>query len=103
MANHHPTRKELESIIKTNKYFTIERMVELTNPMWQSTFLAKGYTSVVRAVYEGVVKKHFGGEFVEPFFKHFTVKVEENASRIEKFQKPIDLFVLLKRTVDKLN
>lgn len=103
MPNHQPTPKELESIIKTNKYFTIERMEELSNPVGQSILFARDHTSAVRAVSEGVVQEHFGGEFVEPFFNHFTVKVEENASRIEKFQNSIDLFVLLKRTVYKLN
>ncbi|KAK9217904.1 hypothetical protein WN943_006534 [Citrus x changshan-huyou] len=103
IPNHRPTPKELESIIKTNKYFTIERMEQLADRMSQSTFLAKCRTSAVRAVYEGVVMEHFGSEFVEPFFNHFTVKVEENASRFEKFQNPIDLFVLLKRTGDELN
>ena len=78
-------------------------MEELSNPIGQSVLFAKRDTSSVRALFEGVVKEHFGGEFVEPFFNHFTVKVEENASRVEKFQNPIDLFVLLKRTVDKLN
>ncbi|KAH9751783.1 putative S-adenosylmethionine-dependent methyltransferase [Citrus sinensis] len=103
IPNHRPTPKELESIIKTNKYFTIERMEQLADRMSQSTFLAKCRTSAVRAVYEGVVMEHFGSEFVEPFFNHFTVKVEEKASRFEKFQNPIDLFVLLKRTGDELN
>lgn len=96
---HTTTPKELEAIIHKNKNFTIERIEKLNRPVGHTKFSAKGYSLGVRAVFEGLIKEHFGDEFVEQIFNYFTTKAEENASIIENTHNMIDLFLLLKHTI----
>lgn len=79
---HNPTPKELEGIIQRNGNFTIERMEKMTNPKQQVLCSASDLAVAKRAVYEGLVKEHFGDEFVDKIFNHFATKAEENISII---------------------
>lgn len=96
---HTTTPKELKAIIQRNENFTIERMEKLNRPVGHIKFSAKIYTLGVRAVFEGLIKEHFGEELVEQMFNYFRTKAEENASIIENTHNMIDLFLLLKRTI----
>lgn len=96
---HNPTPNELEGIIQRNGNFTIERMEKMTNPKQQVLCSASDLAVAMRAVYEGLVKEHFGDEFVDKIFNHFATKAEENISIIgQRVQDSMmDLFILLKR------
>lgn len=96
---HNPTPKELEGIIQRNGNFTIERMEKMTNPKQQVLCSASDLAVAMRAVYEGLVKVHFGDEFADKIFNHFATKAEENISIIGQRVRDsmMDLFILLKR------
>ncbi|KAJ0042134.1 hypothetical protein Pint_18685 [Pistacia integerrima] len=95
---YYPTAKEVEAIIKKNGLFSIERMNIFTPNLTDIKLSVKYYTSLVRAAYEGLVKKHFGNEFVDKIFSHFTAKIAENFSLIDlKNNVKVNIFFVLKR------
>ncbi|KDO44108.1 hypothetical protein CISIN_1g017702mg [Citrus sinensis] len=96
LPTYNATPKELEAIIRTNGNFTIEKMEKLSQPRRRIT--ANEYASGIRAGIDGLIKKHFGDEFVDEIFNYFTTKVEENYSIIEeKIRNVSNLFISLKR------
>ncbi|KAK1557747.1 hypothetical protein Q3G72_031038 [Acer saccharum] len=95
---YYPTMKELEDLVQNNGYFTIERMNKLSIPMTQMTFSPQLICSMIRSVFEGVIKEHFGEEFIDHIFNHFTTKLAENLIIFkEKDPHRTELFILLKR------
>lgn len=97
---HNLTPKQLEALIQTNGNFIIERMEKLGNPKKHVLLSSKGFASMMRAILGGFIREHFGNEFVDQIFDHFTTKIEENYSIFrEKGLNMVDLFILLKRVV----
>lgn len=97
---HNPTPKQLEAFIQKNGNFSLERMEKLSNLKTNVLHSSKCSASMMRAIFEGFIKEHFGGEFLDQIFDHFTTKIEENHSILgEKGSNMIDLFLLLKRII----
>ncbi|KAJ4707000.1 S-adenosylmethionine-dependent methyltransferase [Melia azedarach] len=100
---YYPTAKEFLGIIERNGSFSIEKMEILSNPaILNMKFSAEFVTSNIRAVFEGIIKEHFGSELVDQIFSHFTKNFAENAFILEdiKDQKKDNSFFLLKRIVN---
>ncbi|XP_031253253.1 loganic acid O-methyltransferase-like [Pistacia vera] len=97
---YYPTPKEFETIIEINGLFTIERTNILAYAAMEKTFSAVDSTSKIRAVFEGLIKEHFGNEVVNQIFNHFTTKLlTGNILTIDDLENhnKIDLFISLKR------
>ncbi|XP_015882913.1 loganic acid O-methyltransferase-like [Ziziphus jujuba] len=85
--------QQLEAIVDQNGYFSIEIMESLTKERPPS----KLFSSVLRAGLEGLIKQHFGDEIdLDKLFDLYYQKFEEISSTNEP-NKPIVLFLLLKR------
>ncbi|KAJ4707015.1 S-adenosylmethionine-dependent methyltransferase [Melia azedarach] len=97
-----PTSKELQVIIERNECFTIEKMDILKNPMRNMKFHPQSGIRQLRAVLEGVIKAHFGSEFVDQIFNYIATKIPESLFAIKenKQHSKVILFVLLKRIID---
>ncbi|KAJ0042138.1 hypothetical protein Pint_18681 [Pistacia integerrima] len=101
---YYPTCEELEEIIHRNGLFSTERM-KVFAPIvpGEMTFSAERSTSQIRAVFEGLMKEHFGGEFIDQIFNNFTAKQLEETflkSGVLKNHNKIDLFIALKRIMN---
>ncbi|KAJ4717163.1 S-adenosylmethionine-dependent methyltransferase [Melia azedarach] len=91
------TVTELEAIFRTNGNFSIEKMEKFAQPM-KTPLTPEGYALAVRAGSDGLIRNHFGDEFVEQIFNHFTTKIEPNFSKIlEITRNNLNLCILLKR------
>ncbi|KAJ4707009.1 S-adenosylmethionine-dependent methyltransferase [Melia azedarach] len=97
-----PFYGEFEALIRRNENFTIERMDKFTNPTRKMVSSAEFYSSHMRAGFEGLVKEHFGDQFVEPIFNYYSTKLEENIGSIldAEIHDKIELLVLLKRNTN---
>ncbi|KAJ0042136.1 hypothetical protein Pint_18683 [Pistacia integerrima] len=88
-----------------NGLFTIERTNILAYAAMEKTFSAVDSTSKIRAVFEGLIKEHFGNEVVNQIFNHFTTKLlTGNILTIDDLENhnKIDLFISLKRNDHQL-
>ncbi|KAJ0099431.1 hypothetical protein Patl1_21385 [Pistacia atlantica] len=102
---YYPTPKEFETIIGRNGLFTIERTNILAYAAMEKTFSEEDSTSKIRAVFEGLIKEHFGNKVVDQIFNHFTTKLlTGNFLTIDDLENhnKIDLFISLKRIDDQL-
>ncbi|KAJ4707007.1 S-adenosylmethionine-dependent methyltransferase [Melia azedarach] len=96
-----PFYGEFEALMRRNEHFTMERMDKFTNPTRKMVASAEFYSSHMRAVFEGLVKEHFGDQFVEPIFNYYSTKLEENIGSIlnAEIHDRIELLILLKRNI----
>ncbi|KAK6921654.1 SAM dependent carboxyl methyltransferase [Dillenia turbinata] len=98
---YYPSPTEIKAVVEKNGDFSIEKMEILPNPAFRTKVpdLKKRATSF-RAVYEGILSKHFGSEFVDKLFKLFCKKLDnetELALFLNSEKKNLALlFVLLK-------
>ncbi|KAJ4707008.1 S-adenosylmethionine-dependent methyltransferase [Melia azedarach] len=97
-----PTSKELQDIIEINGCFTIEILDILRNPLRNMKFHPQSGIRQLRAVLEGVIKAHFGNEFVDQIFNHIATKFPVNLFAFKgiKQHSKVILFFLLKRITD---
>lgn len=94
-----PTSEELKAIIERNGCFSIERMDKLPDPpLMRLKPSPESVASQIRAVFEGVVKEHFGYDLVDKIFTKFA----ENFifDELIKEHNNVNLFVLLKRVIN---
>ncbi|KAL2509699.1 S-adenosyl-L-methionine-dependent methyltransferase superfamily protein [Forsythia ovata] len=90
----HPN--ELKALIERNEDFDIERMEILNNSTKHLTTNSKLFTGFIRALYEGLLKVHFGSEIMDELFKTYEEKVEESALLFSPNENSMITFVLLK-------
>ncbi|KAJ4717175.1 S-adenosylmethionine-dependent methyltransferase [Melia azedarach] len=92
------TPKELEAIFRKSGKFSLEKMEKLADKDMKTPPSPEGFALGIRAATDGLIRNHFGDEFAEQIFKHFTTKVEENFSRIMGLaHNNLNVFILLKR------
>ncbi|KAJ4847531.1 hypothetical protein Tsubulata_003957, partial [Turnera subulata] len=93
--------KEIEEIIKSNSYFSIERMNPFEHPMIRKEFSVEVSILAFRAACEGVLKGHFGNEgIVEKIFQYITQEFAKRSIFDGLTHESVVLSVLLKRNVD---
>ncbi|KAJ4717170.1 S-adenosylmethionine-dependent methyltransferase [Melia azedarach] len=91
------TPTELEAILRTNENFSLEKMEKHVQPM-KKPLSPEGYALAVRSSFDGLTRHHFGDEFAEQIFNHFSTKVEPNFSKFQRcLRNSLNLFILLKR------
>lgn len=98
-----PTAEELKAIIERNGCFSIERMDKLPDPpLMRLKPSPESVASQIRAVFEGVVKEHFGYDLVDKIFNFFATTFAENFifDELIKEHNKVNLFVLLKRVIN---
>ncbi|KAF9621128.1 hypothetical protein IFM89_016622 [Coptis chinensis] len=96
--------EELESLVEENGYFSIEKMVPMTNQMKHGITIGNSKLCVlhIRAGVEQLIKEHFGNEIIDELFNHYADKVAAESSFIFKqdhLDNFFEQFVLLKRKV----
>ncbi|KAL2485047.1 S-adenosyl-L-methionine-dependent methyltransferase superfamily protein [Abeliophyllum distichum] len=88
---------ELKALIGRNEDFNIERMEILNNSTKHlTTPNSKSFTRFIRALYEGLLKVHFGSEIMDELFNIYEEKVEESALLLNPNENSMITFVLLK-------
>ncbi|KAL2455682.1 S-adenosyl-L-methionine-dependent methyltransferase superfamily protein [Abeliophyllum distichum] len=88
---------ELKALIERNEDFIIERMEILNNSTKHiTTPNSKLFTGFIRALYEGLLKAHFGSEIMDELFNTYEEKVEESALLLNPNENSMITFVLLK-------
>ncbi|XP_022770009.1 probable S-adenosylmethionine-dependent methyltransferase At5g38780 [Durio zibethinus] len=96
-----PSAKELKSLIERNGRFSMESIDEIIEQVKRAhTSLpsTQNYISHIRAGMEGLIKDHFGNEFVDEFFAHYAKKHVE--TRFVFAENAVDntlIFMILKR------
>ncbi|KAK6279815.1 hypothetical protein POUND7_020082 [Theobroma cacao] len=103
LPRYNPTPRELEGLIKINACFSIERMKRIF-PSKTKLAMASDNGVVIshlRAVWEGILKEHFGAEIIDELFGRLLRKLEESSPFTQrlKHEHMIELFVLLKRNM----
>ncbi|KAL0408925.1 UNVERIFIED_CONTAM: Loganic acid O-methyltransferase [Sesamum radiatum] len=94
-----PIPQEFEAIIERNDKYTIERMEILDNQAGKHNLTGpKDRAAYCRAVSEGVLIDHFGGEIIEELFDRYTKKLAASPLFSDPdCDKSIIIFVLLRR------
>ncbi|KAA8532114.1 hypothetical protein F0562_006744 [Nyssa sinensis] len=96
---YHPTPEELRSLIDRNGCFSIEKMEPLVcnrGPVNEST--NQNHILHLRAIWEGLIKGHFGSEIIDELFDRCKKKLLESPI-FSQSNKNQEMFVLLKRRV----
>ncbi|GLT94460.1 hypothetical protein SLE2022_121990 [Rubroshorea leprosula] len=91
-----PSPEEVESIVKKNGCFKIEKMQGLP----RSITTVEEFISFVRAIHQEIIKDHFGCEIIDEIFYRFSQKLAESGifSYPSTGYETVDLFTFLKRT-----
>ncbi|KAG9449045.1 hypothetical protein H6P81_009010 [Aristolochia fimbriata] len=97
---HLPTRNEFETLVERNGCFAIDEIrmfVSSSKPVM--TFDAGMLSNQVRAIVEGMMRKHFGGdEMIDEIVERHRVEIEEAAQMLKlKLAAKRNLFVIIKR------
>ncbi|KAM7503062.1 hypothetical protein LguiB_001966 [Lonicera macranthoides] len=78
--------------------FTVERISTLNHPMRNMPFDAKMTSTEIRAILEGMLKEHFGGEIMDELFELYTKKLADSYLVFEKeIRTDFDFCLVLKR------
>uniref|UniRef100_A0A2N9IK40 Uncharacterized protein n=1 Tax=Fagus sylvatica TaxID=28930 RepID=A0A2N9IK40_FAGSY len=98
---YHPTRQELETLVKRNSCFSIERMEPLIFP--ERIRMALDVQMVIlqlRAAWEELIKGHFGNDIIDELFDLFKKKIVESSFLSQSSVMPmLEIYVLLKRKI----
>ncbi|KAG5554133.1 hypothetical protein RHGRI_011866 [Rhododendron griersonianum] len=93
------TPKEMTRLVERNGCFKIERL-ELTDPMakFDGPMDITGMIMHLRAVFEGILTKHFGSKIIDELFERTKDKSAEISAQLEaSYRKGTQLFLVLKR------
>ncbi|KAJ8761160.1 hypothetical protein K2173_001216 [Erythroxylum novogranatense] len=95
---YYPRIKELETVIHKNGCFSIEKMENMARLMKHVPPTVGAVTSHTRAIFQALIKEHFGAEIVDDLFERFAKRLHQNfyPGNLEN-HKHLELFVLLKR------
>ena len=96
-----PTPQELRALIELNGYFSIEKMESLVRGTVNETalFSLKGIGHL-RAVWEVLIKEHFGSEIIDELFDRINKKAMDSPILTKSRNKSVEeLLVVLKRKV----
>ncbi|XP_051148398.1 loganic acid O-methyltransferase-like [Andrographis paniculata] len=93
--------RELQAIIERNPSFSMERMEILNNQGKLTLTSAHARATYLRAVFEGLLVNHFGGEIMDELFDRYTKKLAASSLFLDpNNEKSIIIFVLLKRKAE---
>ncbi|KAM7503061.1 hypothetical protein LguiB_001965 [Lonicera macranthoides] len=98
LPQYYPSMEQLEMLIETDNSFTVERIGTLNHPMRNMPFDAKMTSTEIRAILEGMLKEHFGGEIMDELFELYTKKLVDSYLVFEKeIRTDFDFCLVLKR------
>ncbi|XP_016652012.1 PREDICTED: probable S-adenosylmethionine-dependent methyltransferase At5g38780 [Prunus mume] len=92
-----PSLEELKAIIERNREFRIEKMEAISHPKMKTE--PKQCISSIKAVFEGIIGKHFGSNVTEELFEQCSIKAAEPSVILLDTDMPTlhVLLVILKR------
>ncbi|BBG94523.1 S-adenosyl-L-methionine-dependent methyltransferases superfamily protein [Prunus dulcis] len=92
-----PSLEELTAIIERNREFRIEKMEAISHPKMKTE--PKQYISGIKAVFEGIIGKHFGSNVTEELFEQCSIKAAKPSVLLLDTNMPTlqVLVVILKR------
>ncbi|KAM7278449.1 hypothetical protein ACFE04_005583 [Oxalis oulophora] len=97
LPGYHPKQEEVKASILENGCFTIERMEQLVRSSKKPIDFIPWVVATSRAIWEGMIKEHFGNEIIEELFDLFSKKVEQTLKETSGNRELFDLYVLVKR------
>ncbi|KAH0991018.1 hypothetical protein GBA52_002501 [Prunus armeniaca] len=92
-----PSLEELKAIMERNREFRIEKMEAISHPKMKTE--PKQCISGIKAVFEGIIGKHFGSNVTEELFEQCSIKAAEPSVLLLDTDMPTlhVLLVILKR------
>ncbi|CAL8995072.1 unnamed protein product [Prunus brigantina] len=91
-----PSLEELKAIIERNREFRIEKMEAISHPKMKTE--PKQCISGIKAVFEGIIAKHFGSNVTEELFEQCSIKAAEPSVLLDTDMPTLHvLLVILKR------
>lgn len=88
---------ELKDLIEKNECFGIETFELLDIPMRSMPINSQLATSMMRSVFEGIIKDHFGEVNTDKIFEYFAQKFGKDPPNYCKTSLLKELFILLKK------
>ncbi|GLU01550.1 hypothetical protein SLE2022_188560 [Rubroshorea leprosula] len=103
MTKYHPTQWELEALVKENGCFNIERIEAIVRPGDGLEKISDINMVILhlRAIWEGLIRQHFGDDIVDELFHRWSQKIAESSLRLRQveYKHVTELFFLLKRNM----
>lgn len=97
---YYTSSKELTALIERNGYFTIEQMETFNPRKHVALHNVKMRALYFRAVFEGLLEKHYGNGIMDELFDRYSKKVAVSSFYLNpENHRSVILFALLKRNV----